>query len=215
VRGFGGLESTRQMGVVETIHGGYVHGRRVRALSEHLARVLPEGAKVLDVGCGDGLVARAVLERRRDLEILGIDVLVREGAHIAVEQFDGRKMPAENDSYDVVMFVDVLHHTDDPMVLLREAKRVARRAVVIKDHTRDGFLAGTTLRVMDRVGNARHGVRLPYNYWTRSRWEVAFEELGLKVAVWERDLGIYPAWADWVFGRGLHFVARLERAAEQ
>ena len=46
------------------------------------------------------------------------------------------------------MFVDVLLHTLDPMILLREAIRVARQTVVIKDHTLDGLLAGPTLRAM-------------------------------------------------------------------
>ena len=55
------------------------------------------------------------------------------------------------------MFVDVLHHTDDPMVLLREAGRVASGFVLIKDHTQNGILAGRRLRFMDWVGNARHG----------------------------------------------------------
>ena len=66
-----------------------------------------------------------------------------------------------------------------PTVLLREAARVARQGVVIKDHTRDGILAGPILRFMDFVGNAHHGVALPYNYWPRRCWIGAFEELGL------------------------------------
>jgi hypothetical protein len=38
--------------------------------------------------------------------------------------------------------LDVLHHTDDANVLLREARRVTRRDVLIKDHRLNGFLAG-------------------------------------------------------------------------
>ena len=51
------------------------------------------------------------------------------------------------------MLVDVLHHTDDPGILLSEARRVTRRAVVLKDHTRD-YMAGATLRLMDWGANA-------------------------------------------------------------
>jgi hypothetical protein len=36
----------------------------------------------------------------------------------------------------VVIFADVLHQAEAPMILLREAVRVRRKALIIKDHTR-------------------------------------------------------------------------------
>ncbi len=44
-------------------------------------------------------------------------------------EFDGLTLPLADHSVDVVLFVDVLHHTADPLILLREAARVARRHV--------------------------------------------------------------------------------------
>lgn len=197
------------MNPIDRIHGDYVFNRRVRVLSGHLAEAIPKDASVLDVGCGDGAMAMAIASGRPDLKIEGIDVLVREKTHIPVAGFDGSRIPREDNSVDVALFVDVLHHTEDPMVLLREAKRVAQKAIVIKDHTRNGFLAGATLRFMDWVGNARHGVALPYNYWPENRWREAFEELGFEVEMWRSKLGLYPPPAGWAFDRSLHFVARL------
>ena len=198
------------MSLIEHIHDGYVHHRRVRVLSAHLAEIIPQNSRVLDVGCGDGLLAHLILQRRPDLFLRGIDVLVRQQTHIPVDEFDGRVIPYGNASFNVVILVDVLHHTDDPMLMLREAARVAATAVVIKDHTRDGALAGATLRFLDWVGNARHGVALPYNYWPQQRWLEAFNTLGLTIGVWEKELGLYPRPANWFFGRSLHFIARLD-----
>jgi hypothetical protein len=81
--------------------------------------------------------------------------------------------------------------------------------VIIKDHRRDGLLAGPTLRVMDWVGNAHHGVRLPYNYLSEREWRGAFAAAGLTPDVWRQRLGIHSALLDPVVGRGLHFLARL------
>lgn len=199
------------MNPVEAIHGKLVYGRRVRVLVERLAPLLPQGASVLDVGCGDGLITSLVAQARPDIAASGIDVLVRGETRIPVEPFDGTRIPRPDNSVDAVMFVDVLHHTPDPEVLLREAARVARTCVILKDHTLDGFLAGPTLRFMDHVGNARHGVVLPYNYWPESRWRAAFERVGLKPRHWQPRLGLYPWPASWIFDRGLHFIARLEK----
>jgi SAM-dependent methyltransferase len=198
------------MSLVDTVHGAYVHSRRTRLLCEHLASLMPHKARVLDVGCGDGLLARCLLQSRVDLEIHGLDVLVRPKTHIPVKLFDGRVIPHRDASFDVVLFMDVLHHVDEPMGLLAEAVRVSRQHLVIKDHTKSGLLAGPTLRFMDWVGNARHGVVLPYNYWPKERWKEAFEELQLQIGFWKRDLGLYPPPASWLFGRSLHFLARLD-----
>jgi len=196
--------------LIESIHGGYVHNRRVRVLSDHLAELIPQDARVLDVGCGDGLLAHLIMQKIPSVEIKGIDVLVRSQAHIPVDEFDGQVIPHADASFDVVMFVDVLHHTEDPMILLREAVRVASKAIAIKDHTCNGLFAGSTLRFMDQIGNARYGVALPYNYWSQQRWFEAFHTLDLTIAAWKKDLGLYPRPANWIFGRSLHFIALLD-----
>lgn len=198
------------MSVSEWIHERYGFARRVRVLSHRIAALLPEHASILDVGCGDGDIDVHIQRERPGVSIEGIDVLVRPNAKIPVSEYDGHEIPFPDDAFDGLLFVDVLHHCDDAAALLRDARRVARRFIVIKDHRLDGFLAGPTLRFMDDVGNARFGVRLPYNYWSHSRWHEVFGELDLRVAAWEQDLGIYPVPADWIFGRGLHFLARLE-----
>jgi len=197
-------------GAVGTLHEKLVFGRRVRVLARQLATLLPPNAKVLDVGCGDGTIDCLIAQKSPGICIEGIDVLVRPTAKIPVRAFDGIHIPYPDVSFDAVMFVDVLHHVDDPLLLLQEAMRVGR-SVVIKDHFQQGFLAGVTLRFMDWVGNAHHGVALPYNYWSKAEWDAAFDAVGLKPVEIKRSLGLYPAPASWVFERGLHFIGRLER----
>ena len=78
--------------------------------------------------------------------------------------FDGKTIPFEDNSFDLVMFVDVLHHAEDPASLLAEAARVSRKYLLLKDHVRTGLVGKWTLRLMDWFGNAQHNVVLPYNY---------------------------------------------------
>lgn len=193
----------------ERLHEVHAGGRRLRVLSEALAPLLPAGARVLDVGCGDGRLAVRIRERRPDLTIEGAEVQPRPGTSIPVTAFDGRTLPFADAAFDAALAVDTLHHAFDPEALLRECARVAPR-VVVKDHLRDPWLARPTLRFMDWVGNRRHHVSVPDDYWPRRRWDDAFARVGLEVDTL-RTLALFSPPLTWVFDRGLHFVAALRR----
>jgi SAM-dependent methyltransferase len=200
------------MAVTGKLHSTLVFGRRVRVLAERLCDLLPRDARILDVGCGDGTLDALILERRPDVSIQGIDVLVRPDTRIPVEQFDGRTIPHSDESFDVVLLVDVLHHTEDPLPLLREARRVAKDCIVIKDHVRQGVMARRTLRLMDWFGNRHHGVALPYNYLSMPQWRTLLATAGLQSERWTASLGLYPWPASLLFDRDLHFVAKLVKS---
>jgi SAM-dependent methyltransferase len=196
--------------LTDSIHAHYVAPRRAALLAGKLAPLLPQKARVLDVGCGAGEVSRAIFNLRPDLQIEGVEVLLRGNPQMKVTPFDGHTLPFPDSSFDAVIFVDVLHHAEDPSRLLRESGRVASQCVVIKDHTAEGVLAGVTLRFLDRVGNARHGVALPYRYWKREQWIRELESARLSAVSWNGRLGLYPWPASIFFDRSLHFIARLE-----
>jgi SAM-dependent methyltransferase len=191
------------------VHGKAVFDRRIEVLTRTLADFIPADARVLDIGCGSGTLAKRIMALRPDVTIEGIDVLVRPGTEIPVTEFDGDNIPWADGHFDIALFVDVLHHTEAPARLLAEAKRVSKGGIVIKDHFREGVFADATLRFMDWVGNAQHGVVLPYNYLSDPEWRSIWSRLGLKVERLTDKVGLYPAPFSWLFDRRLHFVARL------
>lgn len=197
-----------------SVHEALVFNRRVKVLIEKMSALVPTGHNILDVGTGDGQIAKSIGARAGGGTVTGIDIMHRKHTHIHVDLFDGVTIPKEAASVDVVTFVDVLHHTDDPSVLIAEAARVAKEAVLIKDHLAETWLEHLTLRVMDWVGNAPHGVVLPYNYASRAQWEAWFAEAGLTIEVMDTDVPLYTFPLSAVFGRKLHFVARLTPVRE-
>jgi SAM-dependent methyltransferase len=197
--------------ILDKLHDNHIIDRRAQILARHLAGLIPGGAVVLDVGCGNGLLSRMIMNWRDDIKIDGLDVHVRSPAFIPMHGYDGEILPCHDNSYDVVMFIDVLHHTKNIQGLLTEAKRVAGKTIIVKDHLADDRFSRPRLRFMDYVGNARFGVNLPNNYWQEVQWRTAFNSLDLSEDQWLSELGLYPWWADWLFGKGLHFIAKLER----
>jgi ubiquinone/menaquinone biosynthesis C-methylase UbiE len=197
------------MNILELIHEHYIHGRRVSALCANIAPLLLQNWQVLDVGTGDGLLASKVMQMRPDIDIKGIDISIRTRAHIPVKAFDGREIPYKDSSFNVVTFIDVLHHIDDPVPLLHEAMRVATEAIIIKDHLLSGFLAKATLHFMDDLSNTRYKVPLVYNYWPWQKWHEVIETMGLTIDEWNENLGLYPWPFNFIFDRSLHFITRI------
>src|SRR6266436_5360303 len=183
-------------------HRAFVFQRRTRVLAEMLAAQIPAGASVLDIGCGDGTIGSLIAQLRPDISIQGVEFMVRPGCRIACRAFDGNSLPFQDASFDVCVFVDVLHHTQDPAVLLREAVRVSRSFVLLKDHLDENFLDDATLRFMDWVGNRPHGVVLAYNYQSRSQWANCCSKCGLVETTWTTRVPLYPPPFSLLVGRG-------------
>ena len=61
--------------ITSAVHGKLIFGRRVQALAENIVEMIPDGVStLLDVGCGDGTLARSLMERRPGLEATGVEI---------------------------------------------------------------------------------------------------------------------------------------------
>lgn len=94
-------------------------------------------ASVLDVGCGEGALLRAVAA---DGAVRGIGIEPEEAtaeraraAGLEVQPGRAEALPFGDDSFDVVTLEYVAHHVEHLPRTLREAVRVARRAVLVLD----------------------------------------------------------------------------------
>ena len=201
----------RWTALLEKLHGKMILARRVRRLAGSIAEMLPEIATVVDVGCGDGRITKLISIQKPRIVSEGYDVRIRPEAVIPVHSFDGQHLPLEENAVDAVIIVDVLHHTEAPMLLMREAYRVTRKFIIIKNHRLNRPCAELILRFMDWIGNRTRNIVLPYNYWPEERWQAAWSEIELHVDHYQTDLCLYPWPANLVIERGLHFLVRLAK----
>ena len=200
--------------LMRTVHGSLVFERRARVIGRAVLEMLPRQGRVLDVGTGDGSIAQSWGSNVPGLIVEGIDVLVRPTTHIPVRGFDGLHIPYQDKSVDVVTLIDVVHHASDPRRLLAEVSRVARNAVIIKDHIARSRIDHLTLGLMDWVGNAPHGVPSPHRYFSWGEWLQHFRDAGLLLESINDKPALYPWPWTHLFGRRLHFIARLRPVTE-
>lgn len=197
--------------ITEWVHEWKIKERRVNTLSNTLSKLLDTNSTILDVGCGDGTLAKRIFEYSNAAQVTGIDVLIRKDCVIPNTKFDGIKIPFDNNSFDYILLVDVLHHTENPELLFEECIRVAKKGVLIKDHINNSTLDYYTLRFMDRVGNARYDVNLPHNYLSSSQWNELFKKHNLVISNVINRLHLYPVPFNLLFDRQLHSIWHLTK----
>ncbi len=101
-----------------------------------IARLVPPGARVLDLGCGDGAMLAHLQQTRGctgyGVEIADANVLacIKRGVNVIQLNLDEGLAMFEDDSFDVVLQIDTLQHLRNAEVMLRETVRVGRHGIV-------------------------------------------------------------------------------------
>lgn len=111
-----------QLSYPDGIEQHWWYGVRNPLVMRHLRRRSGAGAKVLDVGCGRGIMVGYLRQHRIDCQgvelakvppMPGIEEHVRSGV-------DACTLPrSERDRYTVLLLLDVIEHIDDPVSFLR------------------------------------------------------------------------------------------------
>ena len=166
--------------------------------------------EAIDVGAGDGWMARSLVEAGLVGRCVPVDVVRRARVVVEPVLYDGTRLPAEDASVDLVYAVDAVHHADDPHRLLAEMARVSRRYLLLKDHTFETAAGAWMLRVLDEIGNRRFAIGSPGHYQRGFEWLALLREHGFSV----REL-LHPAPCHvgplGALTNRLQFVALLER----
>ena len=103
---------------------------------EALARLVPVGSRVLDLGCGDGAMLDH-LQRTRGCTGYGIEIddanvlaCVQRGVNVIQLNLDEGLALFGDQSFDVVLQIDTLQHLRNAETMLRETARVGRIGIV-------------------------------------------------------------------------------------
>ncbi|MGF1541202.1 MAG: class I SAM-dependent methyltransferase [Pleurocapsa sp.] len=158
---------------------------RRKYLTRKLSPYLEDNSQVLDLGSSDGKLAASIqkelINRETKVTFVGCDIHVQPETFIPIVQYDGQRLPFEDNSFDCVLIVDVLHHTNNPGQVLQEAKRVSRQNILLKDHYWSNEKDFTRLKYADYIGNNPYGIPLPYNFLTQPEWQNLIEECQLSI----------------------------------
>ena len=127
----------------------YTHGHQTAVVNQHARRTAEECARfarhviepshrILDVGCGPGSITAGLGRWVPDGEVVAIEpggdivdtaraTIVEQGlTNVRVEAASVYELPYDDDSFDLAYAHQVLQHLTDPVLALREMRRVVR-----------------------------------------------------------------------------------------
>lgn len=117
----------------------------------------PRDARVLDVGCGTGVLTRMLARWPNVASVVGVDpapallakarVAAADMPDVSFEEGDGRSLPFDGATFDVVASDSMLSHVPGPERAIEEACRVLRAGGCLAVF--DGDYATTTVALAD------------------------------------------------------------------
>ena len=161
-----------------------------RDILESIARLVPEGSRVLDLGCGDGALL-AHLQATRGCSGYGVELddakvlaCLNRGINVLQFNLDEGLSLFGDASFDVVLQVDTLQHLRNTETMLRETARVGRNSIIAFPN-----FAHWPNRLSVLQGRMPVTRRLPYQWYdtpnirvgTHADFEVLARRLGLVI----------------------------------
>lgn len=139
---------------------------------------LNKNEKNLDIGAGNGMITNTLRQQGfacTPIDVANLSIL----PDVTVIVYDGLKMPFQDKEYDTALLLTVLHHTPDPVPVLKETARVAKKIIIIEDIYKNKLQQYMTY-AMDTLVNLGHS-SMTYQNKSDAEWKATFEELELEL----------------------------------
>ncbi len=155
-----------------------------------IAKLVPHGSRVLDLGCGDGALL-AYLQQHKGCTGYGVELndanvhaCVQRGVNVLQLNLDLGLSVFADQSFDVVLQIDTLQHLRNAETMLRETARVGKTGIVAFPN-----FAHWPNRLSILQGRMPVTKRLPYQWYdtpnirvgTFKDFEVLAEKNGLQI----------------------------------
>jgi ubiquinone/menaquinone biosynthesis C-methylase UbiE len=157
---------------------------KARTKQRRLNPFLVEAGSVLDIGCGNGALAHRL--KQEGISIQCVDICDKSRFDdVRPIVYDGKNLPFEDQQFQTVLLITMLHHTPNPERILGEAMRVGQRIVVMEDVYSNPLQKQLTYFVDSLVNWEFRGH--PHTNKTDEGWKACFAALGWTVKDYRKD----------------------------
>lgn len=154
--------------------------KRADQIYKRISKYLNKTDVILDVGTGSGFVA-AKIGQKLNKKLTCVDVKLNKlNKSKNVILYDGKKLPFNNNSFDVVLLMTVLHHCSKPLQVLDEAVRVSSDRVIIMEDLFETKIEKIITFIEDSIVNWEF-MGHPHSNKDEKGWLRAFKRRNLKL----------------------------------
>ncbi|GAG39124.1 unnamed protein product, partial [marine sediment metagenome] len=105
---------------------------RAKDMVKQIEPYLDKHKNILDIGSGCCNICKILNEKQ--FKVTPIDVKDLSAINdIKPIIYDGKKIPFKKNKFDNALILTVLHHTPYPKKIIKEAKRVSKKIIIIED----------------------------------------------------------------------------------
>lgn len=161
-----------------------------------------KGYDIFDFGCGDGKVGE-LISKEQSRHVLLSDIY--ENGNIKniglpfIKIKQNQKIPFPDKSFDTILLLTVLHHSDNPFKVIKEAKRITRKGgkIIVLESVYGVKDYGNLTNEQQRLVNIffdhfynriihfnnfkENKVNVPFNFKTPEDWKKFFRKLNLSI----------------------------------
>ena len=152
--------------------------KKAKIKLHRLERYYKTPTTILEIGSGNG--ALGLLLKQSGHSVTALDIANKSVFdQLQPIVYDGGNFPFKDQSYEVAQLITMLHHCPDPIHLIKEAKRVAKRLIIMEDIYENRFQKYLTFAA-DSVNNWEFAGH-PHTNKTDKEWQEVFDTLDLEI----------------------------------
>jgi len=166
-----------------------LYWKRTKLIGDAILPFINAGDSVLDFGCSTMAVSKYV-SSKKEISFTGLDTTDYDIKDAGFIRYDGGRLPFDDNQFDVVFALFVLHHTDDPVFYLDELIRVSKSRLVVCEDTYVNKIEEIINVVVDWILNYPFGGGdVAVNFKSVEEWKNLFKQREVKLATLKR---FYP-----------------------
>lgn len=207
------------LGFIRRTLSGDRFERLYQAVRKEVSELKGKQLRLLDYGCGAMDFSLRLKQEGVIQDFLAMDVYAPPVAPtpqqaderwLRYRQITETSLKNLEESFDVVIVIDVLHHAEESQQaeILAALARVGG-CVIVKDHFEYGWFSRQMLRLADWFGNFAYGVQIPTRYFDEHRWDATVRSAGLRETKRVRNVAVHEGLFAALLPARHHFIALL------